>query len=65
MLSIGLVQMFSVLGVENSHRVLSAIAWKTDVELPLNLIDSDWWGLLNYNQSYTYPVKDMNKNRQG
>jgi hypothetical protein len=41
-LSVGLVQMFLVLGAKNSHRVLSAIASKTGVELPLDLVDSDW-----------------------
>jgi hypothetical protein len=40
-LSVGLVQMFSVLGAENSCRVLSAIASETGVELPLDLVDSD------------------------
>jgi hypothetical protein len=33
--------MFSVLGVENSCRVLLAIASKTGDELPLDLVDSD------------------------
>jgi hypothetical protein len=33
--------MFLVLGVENSRRVLSAIASETGVELPLDLVDSD------------------------
>jgi hypothetical protein len=37
--SVGLVQMFLVLGVENSRRVLSAIASKTGVELPLDWFD--------------------------
>jgi hypothetical protein len=41
-LSVGPVRMFSMLGAENSHRVLSAIASKTSVELPLDLDDSDW-----------------------
>jgi hypothetical protein len=40
-LSVGPVQTFSVLGEENSHRVLSAIASKTGVELPLDLVDSN------------------------
>jgi hypothetical protein len=39
--SVGLGRMFSVLGVENSHRVLSAIASETGVELPLNWFDCD------------------------
>jgi hypothetical protein len=38
---IGPVRMFSVLGAENSCRVLSAIASETSVELPLDLVDSD------------------------
>jgi hypothetical protein len=33
--------MFSVLGVENSRRVLLAIALKTSVEPPLDLVDFD------------------------
>ena len=49
-LSIGIVWMFSVLGAENSHRVLSAIASKTGVELPLDLVDSVWKLLMNHNQ---------------
>ena len=40
-LSDGPVWMFSVLGVENSHRVLSAIASETGVELPFDLVDSN------------------------
>ena len=40
-LSVGLVRMFLVLGVENSRRVLSAIASKNGVELSLYLVDSD------------------------
>jgi hypothetical protein len=40
-LSVGPMRMFSVLGTENSHRVLSAIVSKTDVELPLDLVDSN------------------------
>ena len=40
-LSVGPVRMFSVLGAENSHRVFSAIALETGVELPLDWIDSD------------------------
>ena len=40
-LSVGPVRMFSVLGVENSCRVLSAIALETGVELPLDLVDSE------------------------
>jgi hypothetical protein len=33
--------MFSVLGAENSHKVLSAIALEIGIELPLDLVDSD------------------------
>jgi hypothetical protein len=33
--------MFSVLGAENSCRVLLAIASRIGVELPLDLVDSD------------------------
>jgi hypothetical protein len=33
--------MFSMLEAENSHRVLSAIALETGVELPLDLFDSN------------------------
>jgi hypothetical protein len=33
--------MFSLLGLENSHRVLLAIASETGVEIPLDLVDSD------------------------
>ena len=40
-LSVGPVQMFSVLGAENSHRVLSAIASETSVELPFDWFDCD------------------------
>ena len=40
-LSVGLVRMFLVLGVENSHRVLLAIASETGVGLTLGLVDSD------------------------
>ena len=40
-LSVGLVQMFSVLGTENSRRVLLAIALETGVGLTLDLVDSD------------------------
>ena len=40
-LSVGPVRMFSVLGAENSRRVLSAIASETGVELPLYSVDSD------------------------
>ena len=40
-LSVGPVQMFSMLGAENSRRVLSAIASETGVKLPLDLVDSD------------------------
>ena len=40
-LSVGPVRMFSVLGAENSHRVLSAIASETGVELPLDWFDCD------------------------
>ena len=40
-LSVGLVRMFLVLGLENSHRVLSAIASKAGVELPLDWFDCD------------------------
>ena len=40
-LNVGPVRMFSVLGAENSRRVLSAIALETGVELPIDLIDSD------------------------
>jgi hypothetical protein len=45
-LSVGLVQMFSVLGVENSHRVLSAIAQKLVLSfllIWLILIDESCW----------------------
>ena len=35
-LSVGPVWMFSMLGAKNSHRVLSAIALGTGVELPLD-----------------------------
>jgi hypothetical protein len=45
-LSVGPVRMFSVLGAENSRRVLSAIASETSVEFPLNLvvlIDESCW----------------------
>jgi hypothetical protein len=35
------MQRFSVLGAENSHRVLSTIALETGVELSLDLVDSD------------------------
>ena len=38
-LSVGRVQMFSVLGAENSRGVLLAIALETGVELSLNLVD--------------------------
>jgi hypothetical protein len=40
-LSVGPVRMFSVLGVENSRRGLSAIASETGVELSLDFIDSN------------------------
>ena len=40
-LSVGPVRMFSVLGAENSRRVLSTIASETSVKLPLDLVDSD------------------------
>ena len=40
-LSVGPVQMFSVLGAENSRRVLSAIALETGVEVPLDWFDCD------------------------
>jgi len=34
--------MFSVLGAENSRRFFSATALEIGVELPLDLVDSDW-----------------------
>ena len=40
-LSVGPVQMFSVLGAENSRSVFLAIPSETGVELPLNSVDSD------------------------
>ena len=40
-LSVGLVQMFSVLGAENSRIVLSAIALKTGVEVPFDWFHCD------------------------
>ena len=40
-LSVDLVRMFSMLGAENSRRVLSAIALETSVELPLDVVDFD------------------------
>jgi hypothetical protein len=40
-LSVGPVRMFSVLGAENSRRVLSARASETSVELPFDLVYSD------------------------
>jgi hypothetical protein len=39
--SVGPVRMFSVLGTENSCRVLSAIASEIGVELPLDWFDCD------------------------
>jgi hypothetical protein len=51
-LSVGPVRMFSVLGVENSRSVLSAITSRIGVELPLDRFGCDWWNLLvNQNQS--------------
>ena len=38
-LSVGPVRMFSVLGAENSHRVLSAIASETGVKVPFDWFD--------------------------
>jgi len=49
-LSVGPVQMFLVLGAENSHRVFSAMTSGTGVELPLDSVDSDWKLLVNHNQ---------------
>ena len=40
-LSVGLVQMFLVLGAENSRRVLLAIASETGVKFPLYSVDFD------------------------
>ena len=40
-LSVDPVRTFSVLGAENSRRVLPTISSETSVELPLNLVDSD------------------------
>jgi hypothetical protein len=64
-LSVGLVWMFSMLGVENSRRVLSAIAWETGVELPLDLVESVWWDLLNHNQSCNTLYKIWTKTNKG
>jgi hypothetical protein len=65
-LNVGLVRIFSVLGVENSHRVLSAIASETGVELPLDLVDSDLWNLLmNHNQSCNTLYKIWTKMNKG
>ena len=49
-LSVGPVRMFSVLGAENSRSVFLAIASKTGVELPLDLVDSVWKLFMNHNQ---------------
>ena len=49
-LSVGPVQMFLVLGAENSHRVFSAMTSGTGVELPLDSVDSGWKLLVNHNQ---------------
>ena len=50
-LSVGLVRMFLVFGVENSRRVFSAIASGTGVELTLDWFDFDGYRLsMNHNQ---------------
>jgi hypothetical protein len=65
-LSVGLVRMFSVLGAENSRRVLSAIASETGVELPLVGFDCDWWNLLvDQNQSCNTLYKIWAKTNKG
>jgi hypothetical protein len=63
-LSVGL-WMFSVLRAENSRRVLSAIALEASVELSLDVVDSDWWDLLNHNQSYNTLYKIWTKTNKG